>query len=352
MAKKDKEKPDLLAVMQLHGIDTEPVQGRAKGMLRCPFHEDNGRPNMSVSVENQSWHCYRCGIGGDVYDFVGFTMFKSEWNNREPKQFRAVAEALEEGNIPKAEPREIKPPKPLTKPMLDLLGLAARVYHTALMGEAGKEARDYLQQRQIDMDTIRALRIGYAQPGMLSTVLATFPPDTRQLAEDIGLFQEEREWLYGRVVFPDLALSGQVLYLAGRSLKPDAKLRYLGLPIRKTMYLMERAIKSQPLIVTESVIDTVNLVQMQFQGAGVNGTGMQPHWAVMLGKSPVVCFARQNDDAGRDAIARWKALVPHGREISIPEKYKDINDMVKDVGLREGRKIMLAALKQANVLIG
>lgn len=349
--KNKKEKPDLLAVMEMHGIDTAPVQGKTKGMVRCAFHEDSGRPNCSVWVDSQTWHCFRCGIGGDVYDYAGHAMFKSEWNNRDRDMFRSVAEALKEGNLPKAEPREVKPPKPLTRQMIDLLGQAARVYQIALMGDAGKEARDYLEQRRIGKDMIRALRIGYAQPGMLAANLATYPPGVRQLAEDLGLFQEGREWLSGRIVFPDVALSGQVLYMAGRSLQPEAKLRYLGLPIRKTMYLMGRASRQYPLLVTESVIDTVNFWEMQFQGAGVNGTGLQQHWAAELNKWPVVCFARQNDDAGRDAVERWKTLVPQGREILIPEKYKDVNDIVKDVGLQEARKIILAALKKANVHI-
>lgn len=344
-----KEKPDLLSVMSLHGVDTTAVQGRTKGTLRCPFHEDNGRPNMSVRVDTQIWHCFRCGIGGDVYDFVGFTMYKNDWDKRNREMFRAVAEALKAGNIPKAEIREVQAPKPISRQMMDVMGLAARVYQTSLQGKSGEEARQYLEQRRISTEIARQLRIGFAIPGVLASVLATFPPATRQIAEEIGLIQDGREWLCGRITFPDITLGGQVQYLAGRSLQPDAKLRYLGLPIRKTMFLLGRANKSLPVIVTESVIDTVNLVQMQFQGVGVNGTGMQPHWAQELNKFPVVCFAQQNDDAGREAVERWQTLIPHGRVVKIPDKYKDLNDAVKDVGIAEAKKLVLQGLEQVNI---
>src|SRR5690242_3979008 len=55
-------------VVERYGIALHPI-GRAL-VGRCPFHRDQGRPNLHVYADTASWYCYRCGAGGDVIDFV------------------------------------------------------------------------------------------------------------------------------------------------------------------------------------------------------------------------------------------------------------------------------------------
>src|SRR5438128_4143530 len=55
-------------VVARYGVELKR-QGRAM-VGRCIFHTDNGRPNLYVYGDSESWRCYRCGIGGDVLAFV------------------------------------------------------------------------------------------------------------------------------------------------------------------------------------------------------------------------------------------------------------------------------------------
>src|SRR5713101_5607075 len=55
-------------VVARYGVELKR-QGRAM-VGRCIFHPDNGRPNLYVYGDSESWRCYRCGIGGDVLAFV------------------------------------------------------------------------------------------------------------------------------------------------------------------------------------------------------------------------------------------------------------------------------------------
>src|SRR5579884_3351777 len=55
-------------VITRSGTELKP-EGKAL-VGRCPFHQDGGRPNLYVYEESQRWWCYRCGIGGDVIDYM------------------------------------------------------------------------------------------------------------------------------------------------------------------------------------------------------------------------------------------------------------------------------------------
>ena len=83
----EEKKPDLLRVMERAGVRVDPRGDRANIMLRCPFHRDTGRPNMSVSLRGGLFHCFRCGRGGDVYDFQGLLIYGDAVLLRDTLQF-------------------------------------------------------------------------------------------------------------------------------------------------------------------------------------------------------------------------------------------------------------------------
>ncbi len=79
-------KPDLLYVMQQAGVDVSRATGRKSLTVRCPFHADRGRPNLAVWPETGRWRCFRCDVGGDVFDFVGMLIYGMSWNARERRR--------------------------------------------------------------------------------------------------------------------------------------------------------------------------------------------------------------------------------------------------------------------------
>jgi DNA primase len=353
----DDRKPDLIEVMEQAGVEM-PVRGdRANVMVRCPFHNDTGRPNMSISLHAGLFHCFRCGRGGDVYDFEGLLIYGDAWNNRNSEMFKEVLRRFEVLDVPIVDVKPPPPPNELTRGVAQVLALAHRVYHLSLMSETGVEARDYLRSRRIDVSAMRKYRIGYVSQGALYGALAGYPPGLREGSEVAGLFvrndrDELREWLIQRIVFPDVSRNGTVRHMIGRSLDRSASLKYLslgGLP--KTIWGLGDVSRNKPVILTESIIDAVNLRQMGLQGAAVNGTGIAGYLLPELRKVPMLVLLPQNDPAGREAVARWKEKLPNARTLEHPfsETEKDLNDQVVACGMERTTKLVRQSLTEAGV---
>jgi DNA primase len=339
-------KPDLLEVMRQAGIEIGRKAKRQNVMMRCPFHNDRGRPNMSVGPNSGLWHCFRCGRGGDVYDFQGYLVYGDAWNNRDSQQFKEVLQRLGKLQVPQVKIRPPAPPKELSSEIVQVLALASRVYHLALLGKAREEARAYLDGRRIDMRAVRHFRLGLAAPGALLGALAGYPPRLRKAAEVAGLYIRNdegvaRELLSGRIVFPDIDRHGRVLHMVGRSLDADAFIRYLSLSgLPKTIWGLADVKQSKPVILTESIIDAVNLRQMGFQGVAVNGTGIANHLLPKLRKVRGLFILGQNDEAGLEAVQRWLEKLPNASLLksSFGPGDKDLNDRVCQVGLAQTRE--------------
>ncbi len=359
----DERKPDLVQVMERAGVEVPVRGGRPNVMARCPFHNDQGRPNMSVSAQSGLWYCFRCNRGGDVYDFQGGLLFGEAWNNRDPEMFREALGRLELLEVRSVAVKPPRAPKELSREIVQVLGLASRVYHLALMGEAGGAAREYLRSRRIDVPAMRRFRLGLAPPGALLGALAGYPAPLRQAA---GLFlclpgtlgrsarDGARELLAGRVIFPDVGRNGAVLHMIGRSQEEAAHLRYLSLSgLPKTIWGLGSTSRGQPVILTESVVDAINLRQMGFQGTAAGGTGIAGYLLPGLRRVPVLAILPQNDQAGVECVERWKRALPRARLLDHPfaGDEKDLNDQVRRHGLRRTAEVIRRSLAGAGIEI-
>lgn len=354
------EKPDLLATLKSAGVALPRHTGRPFFVL-CPFHDDRKSPNLRVDPNQGVFYCHACGAGGDAISFVGLQLFGPSFNNRDIDMFKEVIHHIEGRGIPQVKYRPPRHPKRLTQEIVQVLTLAARIYHLALMGKAGKGARKHLQGRKIDIVAIRKLRLGYAVPGSLVGALVGYPPSMRKAAEEAGLFITDRrgkpkELLARRIIFPDLMRNGSVRHMVGRSLDPNTKAAHKyfalsGLP--KTIWGLGRVSRRLPVILTESIPDTVNLVQMGFQGAGVGGTGIASYLVKDLERLPDLVILPQNDERGREAVHHWRDLLPHARLLDHPyqEGEKDLNDQVRRHGLSMTRDVLLESLEKAGIVL-
>lgn len=355
------EKPDLLKTLEAAGIAL-PENVRRPFFVLCPFHDDRKNPNMRVDPNLGVFYCHACGSGGDSISFIGLQLFGDAFNNRNSDMFKAVMDRIEEKSIPRVEYRPPKRPKELNQEIVQVLTLAARVYHLALMGKVGKRAIKILEERRIDLSAMRRYRLGYAAPGALIGAFAGYPPSLRNAAEEAGLFIRDskgklRELLLRRIIFPDLMKNGSVRHMVGRSLDPNTKASHKyfslsGLP--KTIWGLARANKRQPVILTESTPDAVNLLQMGFQGTAVGGTGIASYLLTELKQVPDLIFLPQNDERGREAVMTWKEQLPNARVLEghpYGDDEKDINDQVKKYGLAETARILRQSLEEIGVHI-
>ena len=123
----------------------------------CPFHGEK-TPSFSVHATRQFYHCFGCGVSGDVFSFVQ----KIE-NITFPEALRLVAQKLGIP-LPKAtysSPGEARDAK-LRAQILDAQERAAVFFQECLKRPEGARAREYLAGRGLDAETIARFRIGYA----------------------------------------------------------------------------------------------------------------------------------------------------------------------------------------------
>ena len=123
----------------------------------CPFHNEK-TPSFSVHATRQFFHCFGCGVSGDVFTFVQ----KLE-NITFPEAVRTIAQKLGIA-LPKitySSPAEAKEAR-LRTVLLDVHERACAFFQEYLKRPEGANAREYLVGRGLNEETIKAFRIGYA----------------------------------------------------------------------------------------------------------------------------------------------------------------------------------------------
>ncbi len=194
----------------------------------CPFHKEKS-PSFSVHAVRQFFHCFGCGVSGDVFTFVG----KIE-NVSFPESVRIVAQKCGIP-LPKKEyssPEEAAEAQ-LRRKLLDLHEAATAWFEEQLSGPEGAIAREYVAGRGLDPKGIKEFRIGYAPDSfnaLRDHLGKTADVETLRAS---GLFsQKEHENgtlgpLYDRfrkrVTFPIANESGRVIAFTARTLETGEK---------------------------------------------------------------------------------------------------------------------------------
>ena len=196
----------------------------------CPFHAEK-TPSFMVNPARQSFHCFGCGEGGDVFSFM-----MKYYNLTFPEALKQLAQRY----------HITLPEKPFTSEdgakaekrqnLFDANERAARMYHEYLLSHAGAaQARTYLQKREISPEMIKRFTLGYAPPGwdFLSTKVSKSSVSLAD-AEEAGLLvRKERGGFYDRfrdrILFPIADLTGRIVGFGGRILG-EGEPKYLNTP--------------------------------------------------------------------------------------------------------------------------
>ena len=319
----------------------------------CPFHNEK-TPSFSVNAERGFFHCFGCGVGGTVYQFLtrveGLTF---------PEAVRSLAQKY---GIALPETEEQGPARGEREAMLRANELAAQFFeHVLWKTPDGKVARDYLASRGLTVETSRHFRIGFAPARPASLTQALERRSLREAGVKLGLIKQDeagrRDMFRGRVMFPIRDPQGRVLAFGGRVLE-DRQPKYLNSaesPLyskTRTLYgLFEarQAIQQKDrVILVEGYFDVIALWQGGFKevvaGCGTALTVEQLRVLSRYTKNVLACF--DGDSAGRKASLRALEIFLHagllGRGIFIPEGF-DPDTFIRDRGAQAFEELLGAA---------
>jgi len=194
----------------------------------CPFHKEKS-PSFSVHAVRQFYHCFGCGVSGDVFSFVG----KIE-NVGFPEAVRIVAGKCGIP-LPKREfssPEEAAGARQRAK-LLELNETAAAWFEEQLRGPEGAVAREYLTGRGLTAEGIKTFRIGYAPDSFnaLRDRLRGMADEAMLRLSGLFAWKEQEDGSQGsiydrfrkRVVFPICNESGRVIAFTARTLETGDK---------------------------------------------------------------------------------------------------------------------------------
>jgi DNA primase len=309
-----KQAVDIVEVISAH---TDLRRQGARWVGLCPFHEER-TPSFSVDAQEKLYHCFGCGVGGDTIKFV------------EEKEGLGFAEAVElladrygvelerEKEDPRAEAKRQQ-----RRRLGELLDRTAVFYASYLWDseEAGK-AREYLAERGLGEETLRAFAVGYA-PSAWDRVLLRGQRAGFKVEElrGVGLVQRGRgggeyDRFRSRIMFPIRDRRGRTLGFGGRAMRSDQGAKYVNTAETdffhksKMLYgidLAKAAIaKAGRAVVVEGYTDVLALHQAGIEEAvGVMGTAITDEQVASLsGMVDEVVLALDADAAGQEAMLR------------------------------------------------
>ncbi|MGC9489728.1 MAG: DNA primase [Thermovirgaceae bacterium] len=314
----------------------------------CPFHSEK-TPSFYVSPERQTWHCFGCGRGGDVFTFVmeheGLSFTEALCLLAD----RAGVTLKSRGGDRKA------------KDLYAVMNEAHSFYRKQLQSSGAEAARAYLARRGIDAKGAVLFELGWAPQGWdgLKHHFSNRGIPLRQ-AVQAGLLVEGKQGTYdrfrGRILFPIKDVRGRVIALGGRIISGDGA-KYINSPEspiyskRSSLYLLDSAKKSMRekgrVILVEGYMDALKLhLEGYTETVATLGTSLTEEQAALLRRFCEQCFICYDADmAGQEAAIRGMYLLQRSgldiRVVALPEGM-DPDDLVSTDDGRERFEGLLA----------
>jgi DNA primase len=309
-----KQAADIVEVVSAH---TDLRRQGSHYMGLCPFHEERS-PSFSVEPQEKLYHCFGCGVGGDVIKFVEEKEGLSFTDAVELLADRYGVELEREQEDPRAEAR-----RQHRRRLEQLLDRAAAFYSNYLWESSEAEkAREYLAGRGLGEEALRAFGVGYA-PSAWDKILVRGQQAGFSVEElrGVGLVQRGRsggeyDRFRERIMFPIRDRRGRVLGFGGRAMRSDQGAKYVNTAETdffhksQMLYGVDRAkaaiAKAGRAVVVEGYTDVLALHQAGIEEAvGVMGTAItDDQVAALSGMVDEVVLALDADSAGQEAMLR------------------------------------------------
>lgn len=310
----------------------------------CPFHNEKS-PSFSVSGNKQMYHCFGCGVGGNVFTFI---MEYENYNFVEALKLLAERSGVALPEVAYSE--EEKRKADIKSSLLEINKLAAKYYFYQLKTENGAHALSYLTNRGLTMKTITGFGLGYSNK--TSNDLYQYLKQQGykdEILKQSGLitFDEARgiyDKFWNRVMFPIMDVNNRVIGFGGRVMG-DGMPKYLNSPETKVfdksrnLYGLNvaRTSRKPNIIICEGYMDVIALHQAGFNNAvaslGTAFTGLQAN--LLKRYTEEVLLTYDSDEAGTKAALR---AIPILKEAGLTTKvinmkpYKDPDEFIKALG--------------------
>ncbi|MDQ0507614.1 DNA primase [Peptoniphilus ivorii] len=276
----------------------------------CPFHSEK-TPSFSVQPEKGYYHCFGCGAGGDIINFL---------MEKEGLGFIDAVEKLAESLHIELRPATKNPAVEEKNRRIFAANREAAVYYMKILSR-NKYALAYLNGRGIGRDTILAFGLGFAPAGgdqLLGHMKrAGF---SEALLYEANLLSRNRERntyfdrFRNRIIFPIVDTKSRVVGFGGRVLD-DSKPKYLNssdTPVYKKsreLYGLNRVAKTsdrEKILLVEGYMDVISLhasgISYAVASLGTSLTTEQARRIKRFGKQVYICY--DADEAGRKATNR------------------------------------------------
>ena len=330
----------------------------ANFMGLCPFHQEK-TPSFAVHPAKQIFHCFGCGVGGDVFKFVMLVDTLTF-----PEALERIAERVG------VTLRETAPAKDDSKShertaLYKVQEAAAKFYASQLTGTGeGRAARAYLMDRGLKDEVIGRFRLGYAprEGSALARHMASLE-FSEEVLEKSGLLlrdaagKRQYDRFRGRIIFPISNESGKVIAFGGRALGEEQP-KYLNSPETpiytksRVLYHLDHAAKGirkqDYAILVEGYMDCIAVdscgIENVIASCGTSFTEAQIRLLARYSRRVVVNY--DPDSAGVAATERsLNALLEAGFEVkvlSLPGGL-DPDSFIRKQGEEEYKRALAAA---------
>lgn len=313
----------------------------ANFVCRCPWHDDRS-PSLTINPARQSWKCWVCNIGGDVFSW---TMRKENCTFREALEMLAERANIQLTNRPTA------PVVPGSandkKTLLECMAWAEKTYHECLLqADVAAHCRHYLEDRGISPESIARFKIGFSP--LDSNWLfdrSRHSPYSPAVLEACGLRPKSQsgsnyEMFRGRVLFPIRDPQGRTIAFGGRVL-PETEAQLKGKYVNtgetrlfsksEHLYALDMAkdtiAKTRTITVVEGYTDVVMAHQFGVTDVvAVLGTALGPRHVQNLKRfADRITLVLDGDAAGQkrtnEVLEYFLAAQVDLRILTLPEEF-------------------------------
>jgi DNA primase len=334
-------------------VPLKRVGNTYKGL--CPFHSEK-TPSFHVNPEKGFFHCFGCGVGGDVFKFL-----EMHEKLAFPDAVRMLAQkfGLSLPERSEGSDDDARRDSALREALLKVHEIAAAYFREQLAGPAGARARQQLAERDVAPGTVEALGLGFA-PGAREGLRARLLEHgfAHGVLLQSGLIVQRDngdivDRFRNRLMVPICRDMGSVIAFGGRAMDADQVPKYLTSP-ETPIYSKSRTLYGLNLtkgqirkvgfaVLVEGYFDFAQLFQSQAAPVVAScGTALTPQQAQLLRRySSKVVLSFDPDAAGQGAAARsCEMLVSEGFDVNVVvlDKGEDPDTFIRKHGAERYRE--------------